>query len=540
MIAHLWTLTAEPPAAESAAQFDRMQELGFHSLIHLAQALGGPGAKGQIVVISNHLHEVVGDELLAPAKATLLGPCKVIPQEFPHLICRSIDLDLISADATQADDELFSRILAETAAPPEEVVVAYRGRYRWVQSYAKRRLPAQTEPAARLRQGGVYLITGGLGGIGLVLAEYLARTVGAKLVLVGRSPLPPRSEWEQWLASHDDEDGTSRKLRQIRELEAGGAEVLPLSADVADRDQMEQVVARAGERFGAIHGVIHAAGIAGGGLIQLKTRQEVAKVFQPKASGLLALNAIFENRDLDFLVLFSSISSVLGEFGQVDYCAANLFLDAWAQHQRAAGRPLTVAINWDTWQEVGIAVKTEVPAEMRQLREEAIRLGIANPEGQEAFARILAQSAAPQVIVCTRDLTAAIVEVREYTQARVLAATGRLAGGVKQPRPELETSYEAPTDPTEEAIAELWQEVLGLERVGRRDNFFDLGGHSLIATQIMSRLRDAFQIELAIEQLFKAPTVAGLAEHVEAVRWAALGREGLSGEPAADRDEGEL
>ncbi|MCP4654115.1 MAG: SDR family NAD(P)-dependent oxidoreductase [bacterium] len=542
VIVHLWTLTSKAPGDPGVTSFDRMQERGFYSLIYLARALGNQDTadKLRIEVISDHLHEVIGGEALSPEKATVLGPCKVIPQEYPNLTCRSIDVE-VPEPGTPHEAELVDRLIAEIASSPEEPMVAYRGLHRWVRTYEKRKLGDGTQPPGRLRRGGVYLITGGLGGIGLVLAQYLARTVGARLVLVGRSPMPERGEWEAWLESHEQQDATSRKIRSIQELEASGAEVLPASADVADGEQMRQVLTTARERFGVLHGVVHAAGIAGGGLIQLKTPEEVAKVFRPKVLGLLALDALLAEEDLDFLVLFSSISSVLGEFGQVDYCAANLFLDAWAHRRHAERGTFTVAVNWDTWQEVGIAVSTEVPEEMRQLRDEAIRLGISNLEGQEAFGRILAESAGAQVIVCTRDLETAIDQVKEFTQSQILAATGiGQAAGPKHPRPQLETDYAAPASATEQTVADLWQEVLGIEQVGRNDNFFDLGGHSLLATQLMSRLRGALHIELPVERLFEAPTVAGLTEHIETVRWAARGQEGLTGVAAADRDEGEL
>ena len=115
----------------------------------------------------------------------------------------------------------------------------------------------------RLREGGVYLITGGLGRIGLVLAEYLARTVRAKLILIGRSAFPGRDKWEQWLATHGEDDRVSRRIRKVQAIEELGAEVLIISADVANEEQMQAVITQAYERFGTIHGVIHSAGIVG-------------------------------------------------------------------------------------------------------------------------------------------------------------------------------------------------------------------------------------------------------------------------------------
>ena len=110
-------------------------------------------------------------------------------------------------------------------------MVAYRGKHRWVQTFEQIKLNGTADQAPRLREGGVYLITGGLRGLGLVFAEYLARTIKAKLILLGRTPLPAREQWREWLTTHDDQDGTSRKIRSVQELEEIGAEVLTISAE---------------------------------------------------------------------------------------------------------------------------------------------------------------------------------------------------------------------------------------------------------------------------------------------------------------------
>src|SRR5207302_1025409 len=170
---------------------------------------------------------------------------------------------------------LAERLLAEVAsaaAPDGAPVAAYRGGVRWVQDFARVRPREMPLPPLRLRDEGVYLLTGGLGGIGLALAEHLARTVRARLVLTGRSPLPPREEWDGWLAGHAADDRVSARLLQLRRIEALGAEVMAVTADAADLAQMREVVAAARQRFGAIHGVIHLPGTPGGGIMQLKTR----------------------------------------------------------------------------------------------------------------------------------------------------------------------------------------------------------------------------------------------------------------------------
>jgi acyl transferase domain-containing protein/acyl carrier protein len=357
-VLHLWNVV--PGGAQPLG--DRMaqaQARGFYSLLYLAQALGSQQSTAavRIDVIANNLHAVTGEEVICPEKATMLGPCRVIPQEYPHITCRNVDIVLPTLGGSQ-EAPLINRLVAEALAETADTVVAYRGSHRWVQIFESVRLaPVPTRPAA-LRERGVYLITGGLGGIGLTLADELARTVQARLVLTGRSNFPARDEWEHWLATHDTADAISGKIRSLRGLEERGAEVLVVGADVTDAAAMRAVAEQARQRFGAIQGIIHAAGVAGGGLIQLKTPDVAASVLAPKLDGTLTLAEVFKDTPLDFFVLCSSRISLLGGFGQVDYCAANAFLDAFAHAQAVGGGSWTVSINWCAWQDVGLLVNS--------------------------------------------------------------------------------------------------------------------------------------------------------------------------------------
>ncbi len=363
-IVHLWNVTSKGQAVEA----ERLQSYGFYSLLFLAQALGDQlltmtpadaqaGEKLNICVVSNNLQEVTGDEDLCPEKATLLGPCRVITQEYRNITCRSIDVVVPEAGAEQ-QQRLVDDLLAETAANQDsDLVVAYRGRHRWVQDFEQFRLDGAAGTPASLKDKGVYLITGGMGGMGLELAQYLATAVHARLILVGRTPLPAREEWDGWITTHDESDDLSHRILKVRALEAAGGEVLVAAADVADEEQMRSVIQQARRRFGEINGVIHAAGVSGGGIIQLKTPAMAAKVLAPKVAGTRVLDQLLQDTRLDFFVMCSSRSSILGGFGNVDYCAANAYLDAFAQSKRAQHGGLTVSIDWDAWQSVGMLVK---------------------------------------------------------------------------------------------------------------------------------------------------------------------------------------
>jgi amino acid adenylation domain-containing protein len=507
-IVHLWGVTSGDGAPAGDKAVERAQERGFYSLLFLAQALDEAGLVQplRLDVVSTNVQEVTGEEVLRPEKATLLGPCKVMPQEYPNLTCRSIDV-VLPAPGTPRWDELVEKLLAESAAEPSNLTVAYRGRHRWVQTWRRDEV---AEGAARLRQAGVYLITGGLGRIGLALAEYLAQTVAARLVLVDRFAFPAPEEWERWLADHGDEDGTSRRIRRLSAIEALGAQVLVTRADVADAEQMAAAIARTYERFGALNGVVHAAGLVGERAfkaIREAGRAECEEQFQPKIRGSLVLEQVLRGRELDFCLFQSSLASVLGGLGFAAYAAANCFMDALAhQGQQSSSLPW-ISVNWDGWQfEEDAAVAGTSLAELTLTPE----------EGVLAFGHLLSLGAVPQVAVSTGDLQARLDQWVERETALPGELAQELDAADLHPRPNLATAYVAPRDELEQTIVTLWQNVLGIQQVGVYDDFFELGGHSLLATQLVSRLRDLFKAELPLRDLFENPTVAGLTGLIEA------------------------
>ena len=342
-IVHAWCVDA---AGESEAV-----ELGFDSLCTLGRVLGRGAQERsvELVVLSSGVHEVIGGEELCPEKATLLGPLRVLPKEVPGLTCRSIDVDPTSAGGPEGD--ALDLLVAEILSPPDEPEVAHRGGHRWLPGFEPLPLEPASE-AAGLRPRGVYLITGGLGGMGLELAEFLARQVQARLVLCGRSALPPR---RTWATRAQQDDATARTLARLLKLEELGAEVLVLRVDVADRTALAAALDEVKQRFGDLHGVVHAAGVAPAGPLALRTPQELAAVLAPKVAGTRALEHCLAGQPLDFLVLCSSRSSFLAPPGATAYTAANAFLDAYAHSRRREGGKV-VSIDWCGWRQVGMLV----------------------------------------------------------------------------------------------------------------------------------------------------------------------------------------
>ncbi|HEX8472818.1 MAG TPA: SDR family NAD(P)-dependent oxidoreductase [Pyrinomonadaceae bacterium] len=365
-IVHAWCVSAlHSHTVETNAE---AQALSFDSLLLLAQALGNKarGAATHLDIISNNLHDVTGEEDLQPLKALLLGPCHVIPREYPHVSCRNIDI-VLPTQGSPREEQFFAQLFAELHAEAAVPIVAHRGSHRWLPDYEPMRFDEMLKANNRLRAGGVYLITGGVGGIGLTLAERLTQTVAAKLVLTCRSDFPTREQYDAWLAAHPAENEVSRRIRKILELERLGAEVLVMSADVTDRDAMLKVLRRTEEVFGRINGVIHAAGVSPGGLIQVKSLEAASNVLAPKVRGALLLDEIFRGQELDFVVYCSSLLALGGSPGMVDHCAANAFLDAFAHERSRNGRLFTLSLNWDAWLEVGQAANARLSNSLQEI-----------------------------------------------------------------------------------------------------------------------------------------------------------------------------
>ena len=324
------------------------QRLAFWSLLALAQALAEHRlGQVRIDVVTGNAQDVVGGDLWYPELATVAGPCKVIPAELPQLTCRQIDVATHEADVA---GDVVTELLCASGDP----VVALRSRRRWQPRIGRTGLPAE-QPTAPWRNRGVYIVTGGLGGVGLSIAEELGTVARARLVLVSRTTFPDRAEWSALLADPSTPRGIRRVIDVTFRIEAAGGEVDIQSADVTVLEQTALVRKATLERYGEVHGILHAAGVPGGGMIQVKDPSAANAVMAPKLYGTVNLERVFGDLPLDVVVLCSSITALIGGLGQVDYCAANAFLDAWAHLPHGQWRR-TLSVNWGGWLEVGMAV----------------------------------------------------------------------------------------------------------------------------------------------------------------------------------------
>ncbi|CCH32918.1 SDR family NAD(P)-dependent oxidoreductase [Actinosynnema sp. NPDC047251] len=454
----------------------------YFGLVRLARAVAAERVVHdlRLGVVTSGAFAVTGAEHADPVARMLSGPVLVLPTEYHNLDCVQLDLPA-HADGV---DEATATALTRAVLGATDPVLALRGDRWWRREPARATAPP-ADSALPVRRGGVYLIVGGLTGIGAALAERLTTGHGATVVLLSRS-------------AHEDHP-------TVRALADAGATVAAERADVSDVVALTAALDRVRARFGRIDGVVHAAGVAGGGAVERRTDLEMAGVLAPKVAGARTLLAALRPGEADFVVLCSSLAAVVPTYGQCDYSAANAYLDGLAE-SRSDGR-LVLSAAWDTWGETGMLRDAEVPGDLRAAYEEVLARALTTAQGVRAFEALLAGRGGHVLVA-----RAGIGEPLD------LGADGpwSTGGGVTTaPRPDLAEPYVAPRGELEAQLAELWQELLGVDDVGVNDNFVQLGGHSLMAAQLAARVRAAYEIEIPVRVFFEGATVAGLATMVE-------------------------
>ena len=244
----------------------------YDALVALAQGLGpSSGKPARIIVATFGAESVLDEPVFAATSAVVLGPVLVLPTELPGLQMRAVDFDV--ATATNAPDSIAKSLVQEAASGDEENIVARRAGRRWVRQFERLVLPPAETAKLPLKPRGTYLITGGLGGIGLTLGRWLASQTSARLLLTRRTPFPAREQWNDWLANHNTDDQTAAAIQAIGDIEAAGGEVLTAAADAADAMQMKHAIDSARLRWGEFDGVIHAAGTPGSGELHYSSKQ---------------------------------------------------------------------------------------------------------------------------------------------------------------------------------------------------------------------------------------------------------------------------
>ncbi|TKI55265.1 edeine biosynthesis hybrid PKS-NRPS EdeI [Brevibacillus antibioticus] len=501
---HLWSLTSgaqQPNDLGELEALESAQHLGVYSLFHLTQALLELDLKQvlDLRIVSNYAQAVDDNGPVFPEKAPLFGLAKVISQENPKLQCFSLDL----ATKGHSTSQLADQLLAEIRSNRDDTLVAYRGN-RIVPEMNRCNIDKIPKRPVEIRENGVYLIAGGTGKLGLAFSKHLAAQKNVTLVLINRSPLPPNHEWQERLQHPDCNATEARKLRGLIELEEMGAQVVCYAADVSDRQQMEDISARVRARYGPINGIIQSAAHITFETIQTKSFSHFQNGLKAKMAGTVILDQIAEPEHLDFFVIFSSLASIWGGATGSDYVSSNCFLDAYSAARSRTGKP-TIALNWYAFEGITgpgfigyMPMDGAIQAFDASLfcQTEHLIIGQFDLQVLKEWAPSLKVKLGDSIFASEKSRKEREVPSELTMQNRVVLS-GREKGD--------------PYTSSELALGQIWSDVLGYTELSIDDDFFRLGGDSLLAIGIVSRVTKQLQKEMTITDLFQTPTIRQLA-----------------------------
>ncbi|PKL39679.1 MAG: hypothetical protein CVV44_05510 [Spirochaetae bacterium HGW-Spirochaetae-1] len=505
-IAHLWMLTGEEIYRPGSSFFHRNLEHGFYSILYMLQAFNRQGLTGrsQLLVALNGSQKVYNENTPYPEKACVLGPCMVITREFPQIKTSMVDFDypvkrskIFLNPKTHANRLLKKRCVKrlenELLFPAENEVIAYRKGRRFIKQYERVALPSSS-PAV-LREKRVYLIAGGLGKKGKAIARYLAEHIHAHLVIVDKKKLPNKEAWNNFLTGDGKDQSIVDNINTLRELESYGQEVLFYSADVADAGQMQNLLDAIKMRLGAVHGVIHAASINTTGPIFTQNSNKLEHSLSARITGTLVLDQLFRESPLDIFVLFSTNDTVTAISGKVAAVGAGAFMNAYTENCSVNKKRKTICLDWGEWRyfETQLTPSGTMMTDNKKFQDYIRRQGIEPHEGQLVFEKALGKQSGVLVV--------SPVSLPDYISEIEQRYSGIDRDELVEPR-----------DDIERTLVEYWKEIIGIRHLGIRQNFFDVGGHSLTAVRLFAKIKQKYSVQFPLAVLFKAPTIEACAK----------------------------
>ncbi|MFJ1586522.1 SDR family NAD(P)-dependent oxidoreductase [Streptomyces sp. NPDC088197] len=519
-VAHLWSLRdpARTPLFAEDAELVRAVRLGFDSLLLTVQSLASAAAERgvKLLTVTAGAAQVHGGDCTAPDRALAHGFARIAHAEQPGTAWRGVDLDPSApADTCAAHlaEEIGHRAWQHDDPAATPALIAWRAGRRLLKDWRLVPLPAADGATGfPVRPDGAYLVTGGTRGLGLGLARELVRSGARRLALVGRTDLNAA-------AAADPEGRAAQSLRDIAALEASGAEVLLLTADVGVPEDLRRALRDCRERFGTLTGVLHAAGVPAGGMAVRLTPGTARTVLAPKVLAMGPLAELVgpgtpEADRPELLVLYSSAVSVFGGLGEGDYSAANTVLDAYgaALADAAAASTKVLSVAWGPWQHDDWQAEASGGALADRVREHRARYGFSESGGNALLGR-LAGAARGSLLAVRMPMAEGLREWAALTDLDALVAAGAPADSERPrfPRPLLRTEYAAPRTELETVIADSWGRHLGIDGIGVHDPFFDLGGNSLVGMSMVADIEKRLDRRIAPAVLFEHPTVAAFA-----------------------------
>lgn len=495
------------PATGSGEQLQWIQEEIYHATQEIARINGRRNQKVNFLLVTDSLHEVIGREQQSVTLSVLLGLMKSINQEFANLNCCNIDF--VYADEEWGD--ITEALLNEDAAIADEKIVAYRNGIRWIQSFEALDLKKDIIQEDVFRKHGVYVLAGGLGNIGFIIAKHLAEAYSANLVIIGRRSLPPREDWEALLSSGNADPIILLRIRKIMRLEQIGAKVYYHACDVIDKQGMQMVMEESLLLRGSIDGIFYAATeIEDHQKLPISAigKKEIDIQFHAKVHGLQILDEVIGHLSMDFCLLFSSHAAIFGGLGYSAYAAANSFMDFFAVSKRKNRNTNYISLNSTGW------IYLNSDFELQRVATAEKNYKVLPEEGLEVVKMVLAVKKEPHVLVYLSDLDYQLanwVNIRKGNEPEsIIKENNDICG-----RPELTTAYRMPETIAEKELTLIWAEILGFAELGTQDDFFELGGDSLKAIRMIARVENRLGKNISLKEFLESRTIEKISHLVE-------------------------
>ncbi|ELR72268.1 Long-chain-fatty-acid--CoA ligase [Fulvivirga imtechensis AK7] len=490
---------------------------GYYALLNIAKGLGKAYITKaiQIVSITSNLHHVLHGDIVSPEKSPILAAVKVIPKEYENISCRNID---ITYTDNEQDTSVVPVVIREVFSKCEHQIVALRRGTKFVQTIKPAKVARENSDIPFV-SGGNYLITGGLGGIGLTLSRHISENIkGVNLILLGRKDLPAKDRWSWWLNNHDQKDTLYTIISELLKIEENGSNVTYISMDVSDVDGLRKVVDDLESELGKINGIIHAAGLGDyAGFIQKREKENNEKVFSPKIYGTIALCEVFKHREPEFLVFCSSLSSQIAPVGQVGYVAANLFMESFTESY-AFGGSRVICIGWNQWRTVGMAA-----AEIIKNGQTYLENSISPEEGYKLLLK------------CTEsDLHTIYISNTDPTVYNEFESNHEVPGL------DADVITEEDSGNLESKVIKVWHDFFGRADIGLNDDFFESGGDSLKALTLVSRINRELHLEIPLSHFIERSSVRELCDYIAEVYDRGSSARSQFITPAREKDHYEL
>jgi amino acid adenylation domain-containing protein/non-ribosomal peptide synthase protein (TIGR01720 family) len=501
-VLHLWSL--EAPEEPDLSSLGGAQAFGCVSALLTAQRLLEQKAGARLWLVTRGAQRVDEGDAIRVAQAPVWGLGRAVPLEHPEIWGGLVDLD------PRSGTDEAELLVAQVDSDDREDQVAYRGGRRYVARL--RRSDDAKAAAAPIAAEATYLITGGLGGLGLEVAATLAARGARDVVLAGRTGLPERREWDAVPAATP----TGRQVAAVRALEAQGVRVRAVRADAADAARMASLFAELRESGPPLRGIVHAAGVLARRALRELTPDDLYEALRPKLAGAWVLHELSREAPLDFFVLFSSASAVWGSISLAHYAAANHFLDALAARRRAEGLP-ALSIAWGPWAQVGMATREE----QRWLEQIGVQ-SLTLREGTATLMSLLG-SGVVQATAAKVDWAAFGPVYEAKTRRRLLEDLGPGPAESTTPVRDAPRRVRDDLDRPEALLAYVRDEVarvLGLDPalLDARQPLSEVGLDSLMAVQLRNQVLADLGTDLPLRTILGGATIGELARYVEASR----------------------